>query len=204
MGAAQRWPTRGTAKLSDQQHHAPRRRHSRPGGGAVASAAGSAGSANAGRCVLILYVTPPRRGDGMNSLHVLYQMVRADFLERVRRYSFLVTLAFAVYLGYLAYSGQMVMRLGDYRGVYNTAWLSALMTLVTTTFLSLVGFYVVRNSVDRDQQTRVGRILAAAPMTRFLYTAAKVVSNFAVLSAMVLVLMGAAIEIGRATRLNSS
>ena len=34
----------------------------------------------------------------MNSLHILYQMARADFLERVRRYSFLVTLAFAVYL----------------------------------------------------------------------------------------------------------
>ena len=83
---------------------------------------------------------PPRRGDDMNSLHILYQMARADFLERVRRYSFLVTLAFAVYLGYSAYSGQVVLRLGDYRGVYNTAWLSALMTLVTTTFLSLVGF----------------------------------------------------------------
>ncbi len=120
-------------------------------------------------------------------------MARADFLERVRRYSFLVTLVFAVYLGYSAYSGRVIMRLGDYRGVYNTAWLSALMTLVTTTFLSLVGFYVVRNSVDRDQQTGVGRILAATPMTRFFYTAAKVVSNFAVLSAMVLVLMGAAI-----------
>ena len=129
----------------------------------------------------------------MNSLHILYQMARADFLERVRRYSFLVTLDFAVYLGYSAYSGQVVLRLGDYRGVYNTAWLSALMTLVTTTFLSLVGFYVVRNSVDRDQQTGVGRILAATPMTRLLYTAAKMASNFAVLTAMVLVLMGAAI-----------
>lgn len=128
----------------------------------------------------------------MSSLHILYQMARADFLERVRRYSFLITLAFAVYLGYSAYSGRVVMRLGEYHGVYNTAWLSALMTLVTTTFLSLVGFYVVRNSVDRDQQTGVGRILAATPMTRLFYTAAKVVSNFAVLSSMVLVLMGAA------------
>jgi len=120
-------------------------------------------------------------------------MARADFLERVRRYSFLVTLAFAVYLGYSAYSGRVILRLGDYRGVYNTAWLSALMTPMTTTFLSLVGFYVVRNSVDRDHQTGVGRILAATPMTRFFYTAAKVVSTFAVLSAMVLMLMGAAI-----------
>ena len=31
----------------------------------------------------------------MNQARVLYHMVRADFLERVRRYSFLLTLAFA-------------------------------------------------------------------------------------------------------------
>jgi len=61
----------------------------------------------------------------MNSARVLYHMVRADFLERVRRYSFLVTLAFAIYIGYAAYSGIIVVRLGEYRGIYNSAWLEA-------------------------------------------------------------------------------
>ena len=32
----------------------------------------------------------------MNAPRVLYHMIRADFLERVRRYSFLVTLAAAL------------------------------------------------------------------------------------------------------------
>ena len=120
--------------------------------------------------------------------YILYHMVRADFLERVRRYSFLLTLAFAVYLGYAAYSGHVVLRLDDYRGILNSAWLGSLMALVGGTFLSLVGFYVVKNSILRDQETRVGRILATTPMSKSFYTLAKMTSNFAVLASMVGVL----------------
>lgn len=36
----------------------------------------------------------------MNTSRVIYQMARADFLERVRRYSFLLTLAGALYLAW--------------------------------------------------------------------------------------------------------
>ncbi|MGA9356144.1 MAG: hypothetical protein WBV46_20830 [Terriglobales bacterium] len=124
---------------------------------------------------------------------VLYHLVRADFLERVRRYSFLVTLAFAVYLGYCAVTGKVVVKLDDYRGVYNSAWVGALMTLVSTLFLTLFGFYIVKGSIQRDQQTRVGQILATTPMTRPFYTVAKMLSNFAVLGSMVVVMAIAAI-----------
>jgi hypothetical protein len=124
---------------------------------------------------------------------VLYHLVRADFLERVRRYSFLVTLAFAVYLGYAAYTGKITLRLDDYRGIYNSAWLGGLMGIVASCFLSLVGFYVVKNSIQRDQQTRVGQILATTPMSKSFYTVAKTISNFAVLAAMVLVMALAAL-----------
>ena len=121
-------------------------------------------------------------------MSALYHLAKADFLERVRRYSFLVTVAFAVYIGLAAARGQISLRLGDYIGVPNSAWVGGLMSLTTTVFLSLVGFFIVSTSVQRDQQTRVGRILAATPMSRFAYTLAKAISNFAVLSAMVAVL----------------
>jgi hypothetical protein len=124
---------------------------------------------------------------------VLYHLVRADFLERVRRYSFLVTLAFAVYLGYCAVTGKVVIKLDDYRGVYNSAWVGALMTLVATLFLTLFGFYIVKGSIQRDHDTRVGRILATTPMSKSFYTVAKMISNFAVLATMVAVLALAAI-----------
>lgn len=124
---------------------------------------------------------------------VLYHLVRADFLERVRRYNFLVTLAAAMYLGYCCMTGKVVIRLDEYRGVYNSAWLGCLMTLVATTFLSLIGFYIVKNTIQRDQETRVGQILATTPMTKGFYTVAKMVSNFAVLATMIIVMAMAAV-----------
>jgi MYXO-CTERM domain-containing protein len=130
----------------------------------------------------------------MNARRVLYQMVRADFLERVRRYSFLVTLAASLYLAYGVAAEKVWIVVGNgYRGVYNSAWIGALMSICCSTFLSLAGFYIVKNSVQRDTDTRVGQILAATPMRRDFYTAAKTLSNFAVLGCMVLILMLAAV-----------
>ena len=124
------------------------------------------------------------------STRVLYQMVRADFLERVRRYSFLVTLAAALCLAYSVAAEKIWIVVGNgYRGVYNSAWIGMLMTICCSTFLSLAGFYIVKNSVQRDTDTRVGQILAATPMRKHFYTLAKTLSNFAVLACMVVVLM---------------
>jgi hypothetical protein len=130
----------------------------------------------------------------MNSARVLYRMVLADFLERARRYSFLLTLAGALYLAYGVATEQVWIVIGrGYRGVYNSAWIGALTAICCTTFLSLIGFYIVKNSLLRDAETRVGQILAATPMRKSFYTLAKALSNFAVLGSMVVVLMPAAI-----------
>lgn len=130
----------------------------------------------------------------MNAPRVLYQMVRADFLERVRRYSFFVTMAAALYLAYGVAAEKVWIVVGNgYRGVYNSAWIGMLMSICCATFLSLAGFYIIKNSVQRDADTRVGQILAATPMRKDFYTVAKTLSNFAVLACMVGILMIAAV-----------
>ena len=130
----------------------------------------------------------------MNTPRVLYQMARADFLERVRRYSFLLTLAGALYLAWAVGTEKVELIVGNgYRGIYNSAWTGTLMTVCCTTWLSLIGFYIVKNSIHRDSETRVGRILAATPMSKPVYTVAKALSNFAVLGCMILILMLAAL-----------
>src|ERR1019366_3570535 len=131
----------------------------------------------------------------MSHARVLYHMVRADFLERVRRYSFLLTLAFSLYLGYAVYAGQISLRVNEYRGIENSAWLGTVIGMVASMFLTLVGFYIVKNSIQRDRQTRVGQILATTPISKSFYTVGKALSNFAVLAAMVLVLALAAVVI---------
>jgi hypothetical protein len=124
----------------------------------------------------------------MNS-NALFQIARADFLERSRRYGFLVTLVGTLFIAYQVHIGNVEARVGpSYRGLLNSAWIGGVMTLTITTLLSLVGFYLVKNAVERDRLTRVGEILATTPMSRALYCLGKTLSNFLVLATLVSVL----------------
>ncbi len=109
--------------------------------------------------------------------------------------AFLLSLGFAVYLGYAVHTGEIVLQLESYRGVKNSAWIGAVVALAGTVFLTLIGFYIVKNAIQRDRETRVGRILATTPMSKTFYTVSKSLSNFAVLAAMLLVLAAAALVI---------
>jgi hypothetical protein len=122
----------------------------------------------------------------------LYQLIRADVLERTRRYSFLVTVAATVYLGYLVSDGTLGVHLGGYRGLRNSAWVGMMMALCGITFVSLAGFYVVKSAVERDRRTGVGQILAGTPLSKMLYLAGKTLSNFVVLGVVMVVLAIAA------------
>jgi hypothetical protein len=131
----------------------------------------------------------------MKSLHVIYHLARADFLERVRRYSFLVMLGLVVFLGYQTAIGNLALELGLYRGEFNSAWVGAMMSLIATFFIGWFGFYLVKGSVARDRETGVGQIMATTPLTRSLYLIGKWLSNFGVLMSMVTVLSLGAIVI---------
>jgi hypothetical protein len=132
----------------------------------------------------------------MITLRMLYHLVRADFLERVRRYNFLIILGLTIFAGYVfvpaADANYGTIDLGGYRGVYNSAWVGTMVALLTTTLLSLIGFYLVKNAVERDRQTGVGQIIATTPLRKVLYTSGKALSNFAVLAMMVGVIAVAA------------
>ena len=142
----------------------------------------------------------------MKSTHVIYHLARADFLERVRRYSFLVMLGLAVFLGYQTAIGNMALELGLYRGEFNSAWVGAMMSLIATFFIGWFGFFLVKGSVARDRETGVGQIMATTPLTRPLYLIGKWLSNFAVLMSMVTVLALGAVVIqflqGENTQIN--
>jgi hypothetical protein len=125
-------------------------------------------------------------------LRILYHLTKADLLERTRRYGFFVTIIATLYLGYSAYAGNIVLALGNYRGVYNSAWVGMLMALTTVTLFSIAGFYIVKNALERDEQTRVGQILAATRVGNFTYIFSKLLSNICVLTFMVGIMVIAA------------
>jgi ABC-type Na+ efflux pump permease subunit len=141
----------------------------------------------------------------MTALRAIYHLARADFRERIRRYSFLVVVGLTIAVGTLLVppteadyvAGILpydVETPGDsFRGVNNSAWVGGMVALLTTLLLSLPAFYVVKGAVERDRRTGVGEILATTPMTRFLYALGKWLSNAAVLAVMVGILAVAAL-----------
>ena len=124
----------------------------------------------------------------------LLAAARADLLDRTRRYSYLVTLAGTLYFGYLVSAGYVRLTIHGQRGVFNSAWVGTLTAVTVGSLLPLVGFYLVKNSVDRDRRTGVGEILAATPLPNAVYTLSKALSNFVLLASIpALLAIGAAI-----------
>ena len=125
----------------------------------------------------------------MKSVRALYHLARADFLQRTRSYGFLITMGVMLYVAYVFvppnHSSYATMTINEHRGVYNSAYLGCLMALLISPWLSLAGFYLVKNAIARDIQTGVGQILATTTLSKPLYTVGKAASNFAVLAVMV-------------------
>ncbi len=122
----------------------------------------------------------------MRTAHQIYHLVRADFLERVRRFSFLVVMGLALFAGYMfvpplsaPYTSFIV---ASYRGYYNSPWVGTLFGVTAAILLSLIGFYLVKNSISRDYDTRVGQIIATTPLRRLTYMVGKWFSNVLVLT----------------------
>ncbi len=136
-------------------------------------------------------------------VRVLSALAVADFRERTRRPAYLVTLAAAVALGYLALppasSLYVIMNAGGYRGIYNSAYVGTTTALAGGLWLMLGGFYVIRGAIARDQQTGVGQILAATPLRSTGYLAGKFWSNLLVLASMagVLAVTALALQLAR-------
>lgn len=134
----------------------------------------------------------------MKTLRILYHLARSDFLERTRRYSFWVTLLFVIALTYFfvpALNAPIypILVMGGYRPIYNSAWIGVMVTLLMTEFMLLFGFYMVKNTIERDRQTGVGEIIATTPISRVVYTLGKWLSNVAVFAAMTGIILLASI-----------
>jgi hypothetical protein len=133
----------------------------------------------------------------MRTLRTLVHLARADLLERTRRYSFLLILASAVFAGYLFVppvdAGYRVLQVGTQRGVYDSAWIGLMFGLIAALHLPLVGFYLVKDAVERDRQTGVGQIIATTPTSKLAYVVGKWLSNLAVLALILSVMTAMAV-----------
>lgn len=123
----------------------------------------------------------------------LKSIIRADYLQRSRSYAFLVTLLASVCMAYTfvpaAGTSYSTLRIGNYVGENNAAWIGHNTAIMASVFLWLIGFYLVNDGIKKDKETGVGQIIATTSISNFKYLLAKALSNFFVLLTIAIIIM---------------
>lgn len=119
-------------------------------------------------------------------------IIKSDYLQRTRSYAFLVTLCASLAIAYTFVpepnANYSTIRIADHVGYYNSAWFGYVTAIMTSVFLSLIGFYLVNSGVKKDIETKIGQIIASTSITNFKYLLSKILSNFLVLLTIVVVI----------------
>ena len=115
-------------------------------------------------------------------------IARADFLDRARRPAFLLTVLGALALGFIAVPPESaryaMVKVGAFRGVYDSAYVGMMLAMVGSLWLPMFGFFVVRGALTRDREGGAGQILAATPLRTATYLLGKYLGNLTVLAVM--------------------
>jgi len=118
-------------------------------------------------------------------MKAFYKIIISDYKQRTRSYAFLVTLAVSLYAAYSFVpppaANYTTVRIGNYLGIQNAAWIGCVTAMMTSIFLSLIGPFLINSSIKKDTDTGVGMIIATTSISNFSYLLAKAWSNFLVL-----------------------
>jgi len=122
-------------------------------------------------------------------MQYIYNIVKADYLQRTRSYAFLITLVITVYVAYLfvpaTNATYTTLSASGFKSVYNSAWVGYVSGLMTTVMLSFYGFLLINSGIKKDIDTEVGLIVATTPISNFKYLLSKQLSNYLVLCTIV-------------------
>lgn len=123
----------------------------------------------------------------LNKFYEIYYIGISDFLDRIRNKSSMLVILFMMYITYLFFpqTGATVYytlnfyRNGSfYRGIYNSAWLGWVSTIAFISVITLVGFYLVNNSIKRERQLLVGEITSSLPINSWVFIFGKTFGSF--------------------------
>ena len=120
---------------------------------------------------------------------IVAALFMADLRQRTRSLRFWVVALAITIAGWWCLpaidAGYMIVAVGDHhRGYYSSAWIGMVLAMLSLLW-GLVGFYLVRGTVQRDFDTRVWQLLGTTSMRRSAYLVAKWASHVAVMGGLV-------------------
>ena len=129
----------------------------------------------------------------------VWQCITADFKQRTRQQSFVVTLLLMSVLTLLFFPSPdahyQTLVINGYRGIYNSAWIGVCLAMLNVIFLPIICFYLVKNALELDRQSMTGELIAATPVSKLNFLLAKWCTNVLILLSIVLVMLLSSIVI---------
>lgn len=129
----------------------------------------------------------------------VWQCIKADFKQRTRQQSFVVTLLAMSVLTLLFFPAPdahyQTLVINGYRGIYNSAWLGVCLAMLNVLFLPLICFYLVKNALELDRQSMASELIAATPISKLTFLFAKWCASVLILLSIVLVMLLSSIVI---------
>ena len=125
--------------------------------------------------------------------NVLIASIKADFKQRIRQSSFVITLLVMALLTVLFFpapsADYQTLVINGYRGIYNSAWIGICLASLNITLLPIICFYLVKNTINNDRRLLVSELIAATPVSKIHYLFAKWLVSIIVLTAIMTVMI---------------
>jgi hypothetical protein len=117
----------------------------------------------------------------------------ADFRQRTRQQSFIVTLLSMSVLTLLFFPSldaqYQTLVINGYRGIYNSEWLGICLAMLNVLFLPIICFYLIKNGLELDRQSMTSELIAATPVSKLTYLFSKWCTNVFILVCIVSVML---------------
>ncbi|MEI8605926.1 hypothetical protein [Pseudoalteromonas sp. B160] len=107
----------------------------------------------------------------------IWQCMVADFKQRTRQQSYMVTLLAMSVLTLLYFPSPdaqyQTLVINGYRGIYNSAWIGVCLAMLNVMFLPIICFYLVKNALELDRQSKTCELIAATSISKQAFLFAK-------------------------------
>lgn len=132
--------------------------------------------------------------------NMIYQVLKADFLERSRRFSFLAICAITIFLTFLSVPNldapfvSICLEPNIFRQGSNSTWISITIALCGGILFPMIGISFVKNNISMDRNTGLLYVMQSMNMPKTSYVIGKYISNLFLLTIMwTMTIIGAAI-----------
>lgn len=132
--------------------------------------------------------------------YIIYQILKADLLERTRRFSFLLICTFSMFLAFFSVPDveaplvSICMEPNIFNQGTNSSWISISIALCGGMLFPMIGFSFVKNNISMDRNNGLLYSMQSMNMKRGNYIIGKFLSNLIILTIMwIFVVIGAAL-----------